>query len=198
MTTATEQARSLLAQAPLTRHRFAHSLGVGKAAATLVENTTRPAGWVDEVVATATLHDIGYAYPDTGMHAIDGGRHLKTLGYPAEICAQVAWHSTARHEVAARGLDIDLVDEFGHPDPLIQAIVWVSDFTTSPTGQPIALADRIADIRNRYPEPGSPVIAALDAAAPHFAEAVALLTTEPGLQLPEGRQRLCWSPAAVA
>ena len=163
-------AREAVRQAPLTRPRAAHTLAVGDTAARIAWSLRRNPKWAALVETIGVLHDVGYGYPTTGMHAVDGARVLHAAGMPREVCSQVAHHSTAVWEVAARHMDVSLTGEFGAPDPLVHAIIWVADFATSPTGHLIPTRDRIADIRSRY-LPGSEVITALDAALPHFRQA---------------------------
>lgn len=50
------------------------------------------------------------------------------------------------------------------------ALLWIADFTTSPSGQKVTLADRLADIRERY-EANSPVVQALRKSLPDLARA---------------------------
>jgi len=47
------------------------------------------------VVAAAWLHDIGYVddLAVTGFHALDGARHLAKLGWSADVCGLVAFHT---------------------------------------------------------------------------------------------------------
>lgn len=175
-------ARDAVRRAPLTPTREAHTLAVGATAARIARSMKQDLRWVAVVETIGILHDVGYAYPHTGMHAIDGARVLREAGAPREVCTQVAHHSTAIWEIAARGMNVSLRTEFGPPDPVVHAIIWVADFATSPTGHPISAHDRIADIRSRYGQ-GSEVITALDASMPHFQQARALLTRR-GANLP--------------
>lgn len=175
-------ARDAVRRAPLTRPRTAHTLAVGDTAARIARSLRRDRHWVARVEAIGVLHDIGYGYPTTGMHAVDGARVLHQAGADREVCSQVAHHSTAVWEVAARGMDVSLAREFGAPDPLVHSIIWVADFATGPTGHLIPTRDRISDIRSRYPA-DSVVIAALDAALPHFQQAREMLRRR-GADLP--------------
>lgn len=174
-------AARIVQQADLTPDRRAHSVAVGDRVARMVRDVARPGSWKVLARTIGTLHDIGYAHPDTGMHAVDGARWLAREGYPEEVCSQVAYHSTARFEVAARGMDPQLLADFGMPDPLLHAIIWVADFTTSPEGRQITLSDRLSDIRSRY-DANSPVVAALDASCDELERSVALLSCE-GVQV---------------
>lgn len=54
------------------------------------------------------------------------------------------------------------------------SLLWIADFTTSPTGQKVTLAERITNIRERY-ETGSPVTRALEASLPDLARAEAVV-----------------------
>lgn len=174
-------AARLVQGADLTPDRRAHSVAAGERVAGMVHGLDRPEAWKVLAQTIGTLHDIGYAHPDTGMHAIDGARWLAGEGYPDEVCRQVAHHSTARFEVDARGMDPQLLADFGQPDPFLHAIIWVADFTTSPQGRQISLSDRLSDIRSRY-DANSPVVAALDASYDELERSVALLSCE-GVQV---------------
>lgn len=176
-------ARDAVRRSSLTPSRAAHTLAVGDVAARIAWSIRQDPRWSAAVEAIGVLHDIGYAHPQTGMHSIDGARVLYEAGAPREVCTQVAHHSTAIWEVAARGMNVSLRAEFGPPDPVVHAIIWVADFATSPTGHLIASRDRIADIRSRYGQ-GSEVITALDASLPFFQQARALLRSR-GAAIPD-------------
>jgi hypothetical protein len=57
----------------------------------------------------------------TDLHALDGARHLRTFGHE-RLAGLVAYHSGARAEAELRGL----------------------------AGEPVTLAERLADIEHRY------------------------------------------------
>ncbi|MDQ3789875.1 MAG: HD domain-containing protein, partial [Actinomycetota bacterium] len=85
-------ARRLLAE-ELPR-RWAHSRGVARRAEAIA-----PAFSPEDqelLVASAWLHDIGYApsLTGTGFHPIDGARHLRSLGHE-RLARLIAWHSSA-------------------------------------------------------------------------------------------------------
>jgi hypothetical protein len=118
----------------------------------------RAAGWAvglddaDVVIASAWLHDIGYAADlvDTGFHPLDGARFLRALGWPDEVATLVAHHTSARVEAAERGLARELDREF--PDDWSQArdVLWAADATTGPTGKPVGIGDRVREVIERY------------------------------------------------
>ncbi len=146
--------------------RYRHSAGVAAAASFLAPAVDpRDAGLL---VAAGWLHDIGYspAIADTGFHPLDGARHLRRLGAPEQLCRLVAHHTGAVVEARLRGLDQVLLDEFPPPasPPLLDALTY-ADLTTSPTGAPITVTDRLAEILLRYP-PGHVVHRAISLAAP--------------------------------
>lgn len=94
-----DEARRLIE--PLGR-RWEHLASVGRKAEIL-----GPAIGLDvELLAAACwLHDVGYApeLVDTGMHAIDGARHLRRTGWDERIVSLVAHHSCAVLEAEERG-----------------------------------------------------------------------------------------------
>jgi hypothetical protein len=102
------------------------------------------------LVAAAWLHDIGYAptLAATAFHPLDGARHLRALGQE-RLAGLVAYHSSARWEAEALGLS-DHLAGFPREDSATADALTYCDMTTSPAGQPITLADRLAEITQRY------------------------------------------------
>jgi hypothetical protein len=103
------------------------------------------------LVSAALLHDIGYspALAVTGFHALDGARYLRKRGVPARVCALVAHHSCAYREAELRGQSAELAEWEDEQSPLRDALWW-ADMTTSPTGEPTTVHDRIEEIQKRY------------------------------------------------
>jgi putative nucleotidyltransferase with HDIG domain len=104
------------------------------------------------LVASAWLHDIGYApdVADTGLHALDGARWLLKRGWPMRIAALVAYHSCAVFEAEERGLARVLNAELGHENAATTDALWYADMTTGPDGQDLNVLERLAEIRQRY------------------------------------------------
>src|SRR5207344_2717169 len=99
---AQQHARALLKE-PLPR-RWAHVQGVAARARSLAPVLGADA---DPLEAAAWLHDIGYApgLAVTGLHALDGPRHLRDVQHAdAMLCRLVAHHSYAIIEADERGL----------------------------------------------------------------------------------------------
>jgi putative nucleotidyltransferase with HDIG domain len=111
----------------------------------------------DLLVAAAWLHDIGYAdsVADTGLHPLDGAEYLTRLGFAPRLVALVAHHSCARFEAAERGLMAPLATYVRETGPVADALIY-ADMTIGPTGEAVTVADRIAEILERYP-PEHPV-----------------------------------------
>lgn len=90
------------------------------------------------------LHDVGYAF-DPANHAHAGGKALADLGFTTNAV-------------------------YDHGDPNVGVmndellIVNAADMTTSPTGAPMRMADRLRDIGERYGE-DSPHLACARAVA---------------------------------
>ncbi|MFB9882077.1 HD domain-containing protein [Planobispora siamensis] len=145
---ARDLARDLLEE-PLPR-RWAHSQGVAARAETLAPILGPE---VDLLIASAWLHDIGYApdLVDTGLHALDGARYLRDVHAADEVlCRLVAYHSCAVYEATERGLIDALTTEFDQERPeLVKALIYC-DMTTSPDGLPLDVVDRLAEIHSRY------------------------------------------------
>jgi hypothetical protein len=106
----------------------------------------------DILVASAWLHDIGYAPPvvSTGLHALDGARFLRGEGFPERVCGLVAHHSCAIFEAAERGLADDLTAAFTDECSPVTDALWYADMTTGPDGESLEVADRLAEVRQRY------------------------------------------------
>lgn len=133
--------------------RWAHSRGVGRAAAAL-------APWAGEHAETLTvaalLHDVGYApqLAATGFHPLDGARYLRdrTRAGPL-VVTLVAHHSGAMVEAAERGLAGPLAAEFPlGPDPVprLLAAVTYCDLSTTPDGTATTPEERL-EVLARYP-----------------------------------------------
>jgi hypothetical protein len=104
------------------------------------------------LIVAAWWHDLGYA-PElraTGMHQLDGARHLANSGYSNRLCALVAHHSAATFEAEERGLLGELQLWPREESPLADAL-WTADMTTGPTGKRVDYLHRFEEILSRYP-----------------------------------------------
>ena len=128
------------------------------------------------LVATAWLHDIGYAGPVSWsrFHPLDGAWYLRRHGWGDLLVGLVAHHSGARFTAAARGLDQELA-AFADPrfwtGDLADAVT-AADQTTGPDGRPMDVETRLADMLRRH-GPGSPQARAHGVRAPVIRAAVA-------------------------
>ena len=148
---ARELSRALLAT-ELPR-RWAHTQGVARQATTLRATLGDDAGLVE---AAAWLHDIGYAAPlvSSGFHPLDGARHLRDSGFgDRALWTLVAQHTGASVEAEQRGLDDVLAAEFpvSDVDSFLLTALTYCDVTTGPDGNPVDVAERLAEILARYP-----------------------------------------------
>jgi HD domain len=149
---ATERARttaeSLLA--PQLPRRWRHVQAVAARAAELAE--TVPRGDRSLLVSAAWLHDIGYSpgLVDTGLHAFDGARWLIANKFGERLASLVAYHSCAVFEAEERNIADLLTSEFSPEDSAVTDALWCADMTTGPDGQRLDVADRLAEIRQRY------------------------------------------------
>jgi HD domain len=143
---AREAAEGLLAEA-LPR-RWAHVRGVADKAEQVVASLALSG---EALVAAAWLHDVGYAPEviDTGFHPLDGARYLAGIGAPARVVNLVARHSNAILEAEFRGIG-RRVAEFPDEGGVVRDALWYCDLTTSPDGEPVGAAERIAEIKERY------------------------------------------------
>lgn len=129
--------------------RWQHSIGVASRAAEL-SAAVAPADRT-LLIAAAWLHDIGYCprLAVTGFHPLDGARFLAAEGWPLRLCALVAHHSGAGFVAEATGL-VDEMAEFPDERSAVTDALALADQTTSPTGVPAILADRIAETVRRH------------------------------------------------
>lgn len=145
---ARDLAKELLADA-LPR-RWTHSQGVGHKAESISHLLGDDA---ITLICSAWLHDIGYA-PDlvvSGLHALDGARYLRDMvRADGLICRLVANHSFAIVEAGRRGLATELADEFPIAEGLLADALVYCDMTTSPSGEPVQVEQRLDEIGARY------------------------------------------------
>jgi hypothetical protein len=150
--------------------RWAHTWGVARRAQQIAP--AFPPGDRDVLVASAWLHDIGYASPviATGMHQIDGARYLAGRGVPFRVCALVAHHAGA----AAVADLVDLTGAlavFDDEDSPVRDALWYCDMTTGPDGQQLSFDERMTELRARR-STDDPVVRALAVNEPERAAAV--------------------------
>ena len=141
-------AQSLL-QESLPR-RWAHVQGVAARVRSLAPVLDADAGLVE---AAAWLHDIGYApgLVVTGLHALDGARYLRDAQHAdTMLCRLVAQHSCAIIEAEERGLADVLSLEFEPAPYALSSVLTCCDMTTSPDGELVPVARRLAEIHHRY------------------------------------------------
>jgi hypothetical protein len=156
-------ARQLLAE-PLPR-RWSHTQGVAGRAEAAAHIVGQDA---DRLVCAAWLHDIGYspALVATGLHALNGARYLRDVASADQrLCRLVAHHSYATIEARRRGVLSELVAEFPPVDGLVTDALSYYDMTTSPDGDPVEVADRVAEAIARYGH-GHPVAESIKEAQP--------------------------------
>ena len=130
--------------------RRAHSIAVGQRSAGAAK-PVRPALRAD-LIAAATLHDIGYGHVDTGLHPLDGARFLAGLGFSPVVCNLVVHHSASTFEAEERGVDLAVYREFAVDQDLgaAHAVLWWADMTTGPQGQDVTVEARLDEITDRY------------------------------------------------
>jgi hypothetical protein len=145
-------ARDLLEQA--LPQRWAHTQGVAQRAR---EVALVAPDYADLIESAAWLHDVGYSpsIAHTGFHPLDGARHLHevTDAAPLMLCL-VAHHSGALVEGRYRNLDVELARDFPLDQiepPALLYILTFCDMTTSPTGDPVDVDERLAEVSERYP-----------------------------------------------
>jgi hypothetical protein len=131
--------------------RWAHTQGVARRAAEIRKAVGRDA---DLLVASATLHDVGYAprLVVTGFHPLDGARFLRDEHSVDErLVRLVANHSFALMEAKERGLWHELATEFPLlENPLVVDALVYCDMTTTPDGGRTTVRERVEEIVGRY------------------------------------------------
>jgi hypothetical protein len=101
--------------------------------------------------AAAVLHDVGYS-PELakyGFHPLDGALFLRSKGVGGRLVALVARHSCAYREAELRDLSAELA-EWEDEETSLRDALWWADMTTTPTGEPTNVHDRIGEIQKRY------------------------------------------------
>src|SRR6266487_258857 len=107
----------------------------------------------DLLTAAAWLHDIGYgpALASVGYHPLDGARYLRDVERAdGMLCRLVAHHSCAVIEAEERGVAAELIAEFEPAPPYLADALIYCDMASGPDGQPMTVAERLAEITNRY------------------------------------------------
>lgn len=143
------------------------------------------------LVCAAWLHDIGYspAIDRTGVHALDGARHLRELGVERRLCALVAHHSAALIEAELSGRAEEVLREFPAEASPTADLLWLIDLTIGPDGQRMRVEQRLEEVAERY-GPTSVVSTAMNRARPSITAAVLraerLLSVDPRRGVVEG------------
>jgi putative nucleotidyltransferase with HDIG domain len=129
--------------------RLAHSAAVAARAEEL-SVTVDPADR-DVLVIAAWLHDIGYSAQlvDSGLHELDGARHLDRHAWPARVAALVAHHSGAVFAAELLGAR-DRFDRYIHEHSPVSDALAYADQTVSPTGERVTLDERLAEVLTRH------------------------------------------------
>jgi predicted hydrolase (HD superfamily) len=164
VTNAKVLAKKMLAALPV---RLAHVAGVARAAATQLAIVE-----IDELIAAAWLHDIGYArsIAFTGFHPLDGARYLQAVGYPDLVVSLVAFHSAATVEAEERGMLNELLEFALPPVDLLDALTF-ADMTTARDGSATSIDNRLIEVFERY-RPGDAVFRAVTRSEPSLRDSV--------------------------
>jgi hypothetical protein len=152
--------------------RWVHSWGVARRAQQIAP--AFPPDERDVLVASAWLHDIGYAVAVTGLHQVDGARFLAARGVPFRVCALVAHHAGAAAVADLVGL-ADALAVFDDERSQVRDALWYCDMTTGPDGQLMSFDERMAELRRRR-SADDPVVRAL--AVNEWERAAAVRRTE--------------------
>jgi hypothetical protein len=131
--------------------RWTHSQGVGDRALEVGPVVAPTRAGTALLAQAAILHDVGYSQTalETGFHALDGARYLRSLGVHDLVVNLVAHHSCAAVEAHERGLDKALREFPPGPPALTDGLIFC-DMTVSPDGLIVTVDDRIREILTRY------------------------------------------------
>jgi hypothetical protein len=142
---AANYAESLLA--PF-EERWAHVQGVARLARRV--SVILPPSEGDVLLAAAYVHDLGYApsLVETGLHALDGARHLRALNHE-RLAGLVAYHSSSWPEAELRGLTAEL-EEFEDEASDTSMALTYCDMTTNGVGTVVTFSERLDDVERRY------------------------------------------------
>ena len=145
--------------------RWQHSRAVAARAVRLA--VTVPPTDRAVLVAAAWLHDMGARrHPGHQLHPLDGGLHLRAVGWDERIVGLVAHHSGARFVSERRGLGL-LTRQFEFEDDAVSDALTYADQTVGPWGRPMVVHDRIDEAINRH-GPASATARARTARVPYL------------------------------
>lgn len=127
--------------------RWLHTAAVAARACAL--GRTLPRDEEGVLVASALLHDIGYApaLTSTGFHPLDGAAYLASCGH-WRLAGLVAHHGGARHEAALRGLSTEMA-KYPFENSVVSAALNFCDLSTGPQGQRTSLRERLDEVAQR-------------------------------------------------
>ncbi len=135
-----------LYEALATPDRYEHARGVAQQAARTAKTVSLSADERGRLLATAWVHDIGYALGD-GFHPVTGARALRHAGHE-RMARLVAHHSGAAVRAGLLGLP-SVEREFPVPtgsDRGLLDLLDVSDLLTGSQGERIGPATRLRNL----------------------------------------------------
>jgi hypothetical protein len=143
---ARDLAQVLLAGLP---ERWRHTVGVARRAEAVT--VTVAGDDADMLVASAWLHDVGYAADlrDSGFHPLDGARYLNAAEWSMRLTGLVAHHSEALTTARVRGC-ADALSTFSKEQSPVADALTFADQTVGPDGRAMTLEDRMADMLRRH------------------------------------------------
>jgi hypothetical protein len=156
--------------------RLRHVESVARAAESL--NVTNGFVGVNELIAAAWLHDIGYSpsIAAYGFHPLDGAIFLREASVPELVVSLVAYHSESAVEAEERGLSSELA-AFARPPTYLLDRLTFADMTTGPDGEHTDVDSRIDEILSRY-DSTDPVFRAITRSTPNLKATVARVQLE--------------------
>jgi hypothetical protein len=103
----------------------------------------------EAAAADLAVAGIGAEDARTGLHALDGARHLRALGQE-RLAGLVAYHSGAKGEAELRGLSAELAEFNDEASATSMALTYCDMTTSSAGGEVVTFAERLADVEYRY------------------------------------------------
>lgn len=122
---------------------FRRSLMVGqRMRELLVERGERSPAVLDAFQSMGILHDVGYGFQLSAMHAFDGATLLEDDVLWRWLAPHVAWHGAASYEYDERHL------RPRHPKPpaFDHATLWVADMTVNARGERVSPQERFDEL----------------------------------------------------
>jgi len=102
------------------------------------------------IIQACKLHDIGYLYPDTGFHPVDGFLWCTKEKINRDVTIAVLYHGNAKALCPEELKRYFLSNRQTRKSRFLTKCVDWCDMRTSATGEKVSVTERHRDILNRY------------------------------------------------